>query len=453
LKRPIRAATVLATATILITITACTSSDGTKGAPIASVPDSAFKAGPADHWSTGGFNVDPASLKCSAPAPDPTRGITDTSVKVGGLSYLTSPNGSSLAGVDHGAEVRFKRANDEGGVNGRKIDFIGVKDDAQDPARNVQQAQALVDQDKVFAVAPLVTAYPNYIDTLCKNVVPFFGWTTNSGFCGNAIGFGFTGCSLVSDETNRQVANAGIGMWVRNMFGGAKDKAVAVIGLDNDTARAGVQIFKSGLESAGEKVVYAKSPIPISGLNDATPIVSAIMATNGGAGPDLIIAPVDFSTTTKLVSSLRAAGYKGKIVVAAGYDPRLASFADLRGTQTLLQWAPNEANTPGVAQLKADFAKYDPTETLSLPATAGYWSADLFLGALKHAGRNLTVDSFLKSLNDGSFTYSVPGAVPETIWPLNHVINQPCAALVELTDKGYTQSQELACSSLVKLKP
>jgi hypothetical protein len=70
---------------------------------------------------------------------------------------------------------------------------------------------------------------------------------------------------------------------------------------------------------------------------------------------------------------------------------------------------------------------------------------------LQKAGRNLTVDSFLKSLNSGSYTYGVDGALGATRWPLNHVIGQPCMALVTLTNKQYVQTQKLACGSLIRL--
>nr|MDT0663783.1 ABC transporter substrate-binding protein [Micromonospora sp. DSM 115978] len=112
-------------------------------------------------------------------------------------------------------------------------------------------------------------------------------------------------------------------------------------------------------------------------------------------------------------------------------------------------WAPAESESPGMAQLKADFAKYAPDQVLSLPAMAGYWSADLFVGALQHAGRDLTVDSFLTALNDGSFTHTSDGALAATVWPVNHLLAPPCAALVELTADGYRQEQELSCSELV----
>jgi hypothetical protein len=128
----------------------------------------------------------------------------------------------------------------------------------------------------------------------------------------------------------------------------------------------------------------------------------------------------------------------------------LASFAALAGTDTLLTWAPAESDSPGMTQLKADFAKYAPDQVLSLPAMAGYWSADLFVAALDKTGRDLTVDSMLKTLNDGSFTYSVDGALAATIWPVNHLVPTPCAALVELTGEGYEQTQKLACTGQIR---
>src|SRR5262245_28332653 len=85
--------------------------------------------GPSTGWSADGVTVDAASLECAGPAADPARGVTDTEIKVGGLVNLTSPNGSTMAGADVGAQVRFDRANDEGGVHGRTIDYVGTFDD------------------------------------------------------------------------------------------------------------------------------------------------------------------------------------------------------------------------------------------------------------------------------------------------------------------------------------
>lgn len=77
-------------------------------------------------------------------------GITATSITIGGTHPLTGP--ASLYRTISAAEsAYFAYVNDNGGVNGRKINYI-VKDDAYDPSKTVPLAQQLVESDKVFAV-------------------------------------------------------------------------------------------------------------------------------------------------------------------------------------------------------------------------------------------------------------------------------------------------------------
>ncbi len=452
MKGLLRRATGLVAVAAVLGMTSCSSGGGgaTEPSRSPSVPENAFAAGPTDTWSDAGFKVDPTKLACGGAAQNPTRGITDTSVKVGGLAFLTSPNGSSLAGADVGAKLRFQRADDEGGVNGRKIDFVGVRDDGQDPTRNAQLAKSLVQQDQVFAVAPLMTLNTGYLDTLCKNVVPFFGWTTNTGYCGNLIGFSIIGCGTPSEAVSKQVGTPGIGLLMRNLFKGETGRTLALVGFDTEVSQVSVRNFAKQATLAGYKVVYNKTPIPVSGLTDSTAVVNAITTSDGGKAPDAIVDLTDVATTVKLTQALRASGYKGKLLEPAAYDPRLKAISELDDTNVILSWAPAESTSPAMTRLKADFAKYAPGQLLTVPAMAGYWSADMFVNALQKAGRKLTVDSFLKTLNSGSYTYGVDDALAATKWPLNHVIQNPCTAMVTFTNKQYVETQKLACGSLIR---
>ncbi|MBL7491730.1 ABC transporter substrate-binding protein [Frankia sp. AgB1.9] len=447
-----RLATVLAAATALLTgLAACGSGDGsttTSSGP--TVAANAIKAGPPTGWSGGGVTVDASSLKCGQTAADPTRGITDTSIKVGGLAYLTSASGSTMAGTEIGAKVRFDRANDAGGVNGRKIDYIGTLDDGNDASRNTSQAKVLADQEKVFAVVPEMTSSTGYLDTFCSEAVPFFGWGFNGGYCGNTVGFGITGCLTNLTEAT----SSAYGVMIQTLFGGdAKGRTVAVIGNDDDAARTGVADLKAQIQTVGAKVVYAESPVPDSGLTDATPIVGKIMTAAGGAPPQVVVYATDFTSTTKLIQALSAAGFDGKHINSVGYDPRLAAanFPGLQKAYTLLQWSPTEdASAAGVQQLVADFKKYAPDAALSLPTMAGYWAADMFVDAATKTGKDLTVNSFLKTLNNGDYSYYVDGALAQARFPLNHVVNVPCASLVQLDGAKYTVTTKLSCGQVLK---
>jgi ABC-type branched-subunit amino acid transport system substrate-binding protein len=413
------------------------------------------KPGPDKGWSSGGLTVSASSLACNGPAPNPTRGVTDTTVKIGGLAFLTSPSGASHAGAAQGAKARFERANAEGGVAGRKIQFIGVLDDAQDPARDGEQAEALVNQQKVFAVAPLMTIFPNYLDTFCRQKVPFFGWGVNTGYCGNVLGFGITGCLVPTKETaNVPYLNLANGVLARRILGtDPKGKTIALIGEDSDAARNGINTFDRVFTAAGMKVVYKEAAVPRSGLNDATPIVSAVMRSNGGHPPDMIYHTLTLPSVLKLSVAFKAVGFKGAQINAVGYDPKLAASKDLDGAYVALQWTPGVATgVPGVKQMIEDIKKYAPGQELSLSAMAGYWSADFLVNALAKTGRKLTVDTFLNTLNNGSFTNHVPGALPESRWPLNHLIGTPCESSVQLKNGAYTPLGPLACGVLARVK-
>ncbi|MBL7486583.1 ABC transporter substrate-binding protein [Frankia sp. AgB1.9] len=442
-----RLVAVLAAGAALTTgLAACGSTTPANGPTVAA---GGVTAGPPTGWSDGGVTVAPSSLKCGQPAADPTRGITATSIKIGGLAFLTSANGSTMAGVDSGAKARFDRANDAGGINGRKIDFVGVRDDGNDPSRNVSEAKILADQDKVFAVVPEITASAGYLDTFCSESVPFFGWAINSGYCGNAIGFGITGCLT----NHPQSTSSTYGVMIQSLFGGdAKGKTVALIGNDNDSARSGLADIKLQIQSVGAKVVYSENPIPDAGLADVTAVTSKIMTASGGVPPDVAVYVTDFASTTKLVQALAAAGFNGRQITAVGYDPRLAAagFAGLQKSYTLLQWSPTEdTSSAGVRQLVADIQKYAPGTVISLPVMAGYWAADMFVAAATKTGRNLTVDSLLKTLND-NYSYYVDGAVPQSRFPLNHTAGVPCGSLVQLDGKKYDLTTRLSCGQVLK---
>jgi branched-chain amino acid transport system substrate-binding protein len=77
-------------------------------------------------------------------------GITDDSIKLGG-SYPFSGPASAYRSIAVGARAHFKFVNAEGGVDGRKIEFMTL-DDAYEPPRAVQNARRLIQQEEVFAL-------------------------------------------------------------------------------------------------------------------------------------------------------------------------------------------------------------------------------------------------------------------------------------------------------------
>jgi branched-chain amino acid transport system substrate-binding protein len=77
-------------------------------------------------------------------------GISDDSIKVGG-SYPFSGPASAYRSIEQGAQAYFSFVNEKGGVDGREIEFVTL-DDAYEPAKAVQNARRLIQEEQVFAL-------------------------------------------------------------------------------------------------------------------------------------------------------------------------------------------------------------------------------------------------------------------------------------------------------------
>ena len=77
-------------------------------------------------------------------------GVTDKEIKIGNIMPYSGP-ASAYGVIGKTEEAYFKRINAEGGINGRKIDFISY-DDSYSPPKTVEQARKLVENDEVLLV-------------------------------------------------------------------------------------------------------------------------------------------------------------------------------------------------------------------------------------------------------------------------------------------------------------
>src|SRR5579872_695707 len=83
-------------------------------------------------------------------------GASDTEIKIGNIMPYSGP--ASAYGIAGRTEAAyFRKINDEGGINGRRINFISY-DDAYSPPKAVEQARRLVESDEVLLIfGPLGT--------------------------------------------------------------------------------------------------------------------------------------------------------------------------------------------------------------------------------------------------------------------------------------------------------
>ncbi len=95
-------------------------------------------------------------------------GATDTEIKLGNTNPYSGP-ASAYGVIGKTIDAYFKKINAEGGINGRKINFISY-DDAYSPPKTVEQTRKLVESDEVLLVfqplgTPGNTAIQKYMNT------------------------------------------------------------------------------------------------------------------------------------------------------------------------------------------------------------------------------------------------------------------------------------------------
>jgi ABC-type branched-subunit amino acid transport system substrate-binding protein len=293
----------------------------------------------------------------------------------------------------------------------------------------------------------MMSGQPGAGDFIVEETIPSFGYGTNPAYCENEVAFGITGCVTNPSFT---VGSNALGTILIEHFDGDTDKSIAFIGEDNDAARGGIALLTASAEDKGYEVVYGEAvlPAPPEVMGDASPFVTDLLAADDGQAPDVIYLSATLSGT-KLAAALQDAGYEGMIITPS-YSPLLLGQAGYDGVYVNTQFGMDPA-VPANEEMLAAVAEIDPDAKLSLAMAAGYWSADMFLKGLEETGEDLTVESFLETLNGGDFTYEMEGAVGPSSWPDNHDQVVPCAALTYVDGDEFVPSIPLTCGENISV--
>jgi branched-chain amino acid transport system substrate-binding protein len=377
-----------------------------------------------------------------------TRGVTDDTITVGGLGYAAFYQDSAV-----GAQARFDKANNGNEIpGGRKINFLGFRDDGSDQNKNLDEGRKLVQDDQVFAVVPVSTPFLGAADFFAQNKTPFIGWGISSGFCQNPFGFGFSGC-LTPEDPKTAASTWGDLIKKGNFDGDTKGKTAAVIAEDNDSGAAGIKVISASAKAGGFKVVYSKNPIPPlpATVSDYTPFANEIMSSNNGNPPDVVFLTLAVNNVNGLQNKLLELGYQGVLTNAVGYDPRIAS--QYVGSSVFIQFNAFESAQQGntaMQQIIDEVRAVKPDQLLTQPVLAGYLSADMFVQMLKKTGKNLTETRFLRAANR-NFKYELKDVVGSITFPAGHERGGTCGTLVESDGTNYTIRVPFDCYKRVKV--
>jgi len=378
------------------------------------------------------------------------RGVTDDEITIQGIAPLTSAGGG-YPGADLGAKARFERANAEGGVHGRKINYLGTADDNEDGTKNLDLVRKAVQQDGVFAIVPMLGAgfLPASSDFLDAEKVPSVGWGFMPGQCGaeDSYGFGFNGCI---QPPGADLVNTSLAAQIMEVVG--EGATVAIVSDDTANSTEGLKTVEGAFVAEGAEVVYAKPNVPTSEQVDYTPFVQDVMTSDAGGPPDLVVFNSLFANTVGITAGLRDAGFEGETLNYIAYVPGLLeqspdTAAALDGSYVSTQFLPTEFGGDAIEQMVADIEAIDPDAQITLGAAMTYWMADVFLQMLEAVGKDLTPESFGEVVN-GDWTYEPwgdPAALGPISYPAGHGEPAPCSALVKIEGTEYTPVAPIEC--------
>ena len=377
---------------------------------------------------------------------DPSQGVTATSITVGGIATL-----SSFASMADGANAVFDQVNNSGGIDGRKINFIGIQDDGGVPATDQTDVNNLVESSHVFAIVPEVGFVFAGGPVITNNDVPFFGWGFSAPFCEGNLGFGFNGC--LSNPSGKY-ANGGFGAVFKELLGGTTaqtGKTIAIVNTDNQPGHASTALIAASAVAAGVKVANDDLYIPTNGTTDYSTYAQKVISS----GAALVFNSGNLDTVTGLNEELRSLGYKGILSDPTAYDPALSPVPQLQGENVLLQLGPWQSSAASIQTMIPTIKAYDTssgkTTPMNLGVEIGYVCAEMFVQALQPDGPRPQRATFLAAANN-NWTFQIPGLAAPITFPQGHQVMAPCMAVVQIENKTYKATQPLTCGKVLTLK-
>ena len=324
-----------------------------------------------------------------SPVDAQTPGVTDVEILLGGSNSFSGPlafTGEQM--TKFGVDLYFRVVNDGGGIHGRKVRTI-YYDDGYKPQEAVANTRKLVEQDRVFALivpqgSPPVVATLGYVET--QRVPMLFPYQSSPVTRGKKYVFqGMT----VSDRSSR--------MMVDHLAGQRKHKRFAAIYQDDEYGKSFLTAFEKDLGRHGLKLLAAESVK--RGVTD----VSAQIAKLQAAKPEVLFLVLVPGPAAQALKERQKIGWKDVLMVSTGplTDERYLALAGdaAEGVEGLSLWPdPVTSDLPGVKRYREHMAKHFPKNEPNRYSIAGYFAGILFTAAAQRAGRTLTRDSLIASL-------------------------------------------------------
>jgi branched-chain amino acid transport system substrate-binding protein len=335
-------------------------------------------------------------------------GATDSEIKIGNIMPYSGP--ASAYGIIGKIEAAyFAMINEQGGINGRKINFISY-DDGYSPPKAVEQARKLVESDEVLLVfSPLGTPSNSAIEKYmnAKKVPQLFVATGATKF-GDPKDFPWTmGWQPPYQSEGR--------IYAKYLLKEKPDAKIAIMYQNDDFGKDLLKGLKDGLGAKASMIVAEDS------YEVAEPSIDSHVVKLKATGADTFISITTPKFAAQAIKKVAELGWKptyfqsnvgasvGSVMKPAGFengqDILSAAYAK-DGADS--QWDSDE----GMKKFYAFLAKYAPDANRTDGSVVyGYGEAQTMAQVLKQAGDTLTRENIIKQ------AANLKDFVPDTLLP------------------------------------
>ena len=335
-------------------------------------------------------------------------GADDKEIKVGHLNPYSGP-ASAYGAIGKSIGAYFEKINAEGGINGRKIKFISL-DDGYNPAKTVEQARKLVEEDEVLLVfQPLGTPSNSAIHKYMNGKkVPQLFVATGATKWGDPKNFPYT----MGWQPNYQ-SEARI--YASHLLETKPNAKIGVLYQNDDYGKDYLKGFEDGLGDKAKTMIVSKVSYEVT-----DPTVDSQMVSLKASGADTFFNITTPKFAAQSIKKAAEIGWKpvhylnsvssgvGSVLTPAGLDNALGVMtASYIKDPTDPQFQKGKEYDDWVAWMK----KYHPNGDLKDNLNVyGYTVAQTLVQVLKQAGDNLTRDNVMKQA--ASLDMTLPMLLP-----------------------------------------
>ena len=345
---------------------------------------------------------------CTTGAALAQQGVSNDTITVGTIQDFSGPLAGWGKEVRQGMMLRVDEANEQGGINGRKL-VLKSEDSGYDPKRAVLAAQKLVNQDKIFAMVGHIGTAQNMAAMpvqFSKNVINFFPLTAAREMFEPFNRLKYAYASPYYDQ---------IRMVLPKLAKEKNAKKICIIYQDDEF---GLEVMRGGetaLKTMGME--YTEKTSFKRGSTDFSSQVAKMKAANC----ELVVLGTIIRETIGTIGESRKTGFNpvflGSQAAYTDLIHKLGGKAMDGLYATMAQQTPYTDDESQPIRFWANKYKTKYNDDPGMFSVYGYIIMDSFVQAAQKAGKNLSTDTFIKAMDTMVMAPDMFGSAEYTYGP------------------------------------